>query len=247
MNKTDLSFHSAALGKQMEATVLLPDDPAGPMATLYLLHGNSGNQNSWLLNSTLAQRNRRNLMIIMPNGDRSRYVNSPLGRYEDLILQDLIPLIDSTFQTDARREKRAIGGFSMGGYGAMMLGLKHPHLFSAITTHAGSYYHAEWIPRPGGWLDSHPAVELLAPVCSNPDHDCRFLSQKALDLGNPPAIRFDCGVEDGALECARGLHQHFEKIGLPHQYDEVPGGHTWAYVDSRLEASQAFVMSTLNM
>lgn len=233
------------MGKQMQFNMLLPEKGTGPFASLYLLHGNSDDHFAWLANSSIARKRGENLVVIMPNGDRSRYVNSPLGAYEDYLINDLIGYVDSWFPTVPERDFRAVSGFSMGGYGAMMLGLKHPDRFAAISAHAGSYYNSEWVPRPGGWHETHPARDHLAGICGADQYDCRYLARRAARSGTPPAIRFDCGTEDPLLECNRAMHKHLEKVGLPHTYTEYPGGHTWEYVDARLAESLEFLSLAL--
>ncbi|MGG2202048.1 alpha/beta hydrolase [Paenibacillus validus] len=60
------------------------------------------------------------------------------GRFEDYILQDLIPTIDHEFRTIADRSKRAVCGLSMGGYGAFALALRNPDVFSAAASISGA-------------------------------------------------------------------------------------------------------------
>jgi enterochelin esterase family protein len=68
----------------------------------------------------------------------SQYVNSPaLGRYEDHVIQELVPLVDSRFRTLASPEHRGVIGKSSGGYGALMLGMRHPEVFGALVSHSG--------------------------------------------------------------------------------------------------------------
>ena len=72
------------------------------------------------------------LIVVMPDAGNSWYANWAGGEdaqkdaWEDCIIKDLIPHVDATYRTVARREGRAINGLSMGGYGALMLGLRHP-------------------------------------------------------------------------------------------------------------------------
>ena len=73
------------------------------------------------------------LILVMPEGQSSYYVNSAerlQDRYEDYIVEDLVADVERRFPVAAKnREQRAIAGVSMGGYGAMTLALKHPDLF----------------------------------------------------------------------------------------------------------------------
>jgi enterochelin esterase family protein len=71
----------------------------------------------------------------------SQYVNSTgLGRYEDHLVQELVPLVDARFRTLASREHRGVMGKSSGGYGALVLGMRHPDVFAAVACHSGDIY-----------------------------------------------------------------------------------------------------------
>ena len=75
----------------------------------------------------------------MPDGGRGWYTNAVEGdAYEDDLIKDVIGLVERTFPVKAERAGRAIGGLSMGGYGAVKLGLKHPELFASVNSHSGA-------------------------------------------------------------------------------------------------------------
>lgn len=68
----------------------------------------------------------------------NQYVNSPaLGRYEDYLADELVPLVDEHFSTRASAAGRALFGKSSGGYGAMTLAMRRPDVWSAAASHAG--------------------------------------------------------------------------------------------------------------
>jgi len=68
----------------------------------------------------------------------SQYVNSPaLGRYEDHVIEELVPLVDSRYRTLPAREHRGVIGKSSGGYGALMLGMRRPEIFGGLACHSG--------------------------------------------------------------------------------------------------------------
>src|SRR4029453_14108563 len=76
------------------------------------------------------------MLVVFVNGVRnSFYCDSADGKVpvETVIVKDLIPHIDSTYRTVAKREGRIIEGFSMGGFGAAHLGLKYPKLFGTVS------------------------------------------------------------------------------------------------------------------
>jgi enterochelin esterase family protein len=71
----------------------------------------------------------------------AQYLDSPaLGAYETHLIREVIPALDERLRTRASREARAIGGKSSGGFGALVLAMRHPELFAAVASHAGDMY-----------------------------------------------------------------------------------------------------------
>lgn len=69
----------------------------------------------------------------------SQYINSPaVGRYEDHVVQELVPWMDARFRT--RPDRRGVLGKSSGGYGALVLAMRHPEAFHAVACHSGDMY-----------------------------------------------------------------------------------------------------------
>jgi uncharacterized repeat protein (TIGR03803 family) len=133
----DVTFHSAALNRNMQYRVLLPARiPAGAkLPIVYLLHGGGGSFRDWSNYSDAARFAERGLILVMPEGNDSYFVNAverPQDRYEDYIVNDLITDVESRFPVAPGRATRAIAGVSMGGYGAVKLALSHPDLFAFV-------------------------------------------------------------------------------------------------------------------
>jgi len=116
---------------------------------VYLLHGFLGDQKAWtsggyqglslgpFMDELIKNGKSREMIVVAPNGKNgyqgSFYTNSTAtGNWEDYILHDVITFIDGNYRTMARPESRGIAGHSMGGFGAVTLGMKHPDIFSAI-------------------------------------------------------------------------------------------------------------------
>ena len=122
-----------SIQKASGMNVILPD-AQGPFGVLYLLHGLSDDHTIWCRRTSIERYAAElPLIVVMPDGHRSFYCNDPRPggcAYEDHIVTDVVGFVDRTFPTIADRAGRAIGGLSMGGYGAMMLALRHPDLFS---------------------------------------------------------------------------------------------------------------------
>lgn len=85
------------------------------------------------------------MILVMPDCltryGGSQYLNSSAtGQYEDHLLQELLPFIDRNYRTIAQREYRAVVGKSSGGYGAVMLAMRHPQVFGLAASHSGDMY-----------------------------------------------------------------------------------------------------------
>ncbi len=121
---------------------------------VYFLHGFTDSDEKWMgqtkhwihlpaiLDREFAAPDAREFIVVMPNGftryGGSMYSNSvTTGNWEDYIVSELVPYIDQHYRTIARVESRGLAGHSMGGYGAMRLGLRHPETFSSFYVLSG--------------------------------------------------------------------------------------------------------------
>ena len=94
------------------------------------------------LDRLIKTRKIKEMIVVMPDCftkyGGSQYVNSSAtGNYEDYLIKEIIPFIDNRFNTLAKSSSRCIIGKSSGGYGAMMLAMKHPGVFSLMASHSG--------------------------------------------------------------------------------------------------------------
>jgi enterochelin esterase family protein len=94
------------------------------------------------LDRLIATKKMAEAIVVMPDCftryGGSQYLNSTAtGRYEDHVIRELVPYIDENFRTNGRR---AVMGKSSGGYGAMVLGMRHPDVFQALACHSGDLY-----------------------------------------------------------------------------------------------------------
>ncbi len=164
-----VTFDSPAVGRTMKYNILLPQDydsSTKRYPVLYLLHGLTQNYTVWgLQNGTPFYAGLYNdLIVVMPDGGNSWYVNWTVNEagqknnWEDHIIRDVVGHVDWNYRTIARREGRAIAGLSMGGYGALTLGLRSPDLFISIGTTSGALEHArQAADRLRGKPPSQPA------------------------------------------------------------------------------------------
>ncbi|HJN46801.1 MAG: hypothetical protein CL477_09175 [Acidobacteria bacterium] len=153
-----VEFFSPAVDRTMKYNILLPRDYESSTQrypVLYLLHGLTSNYTAWGLSNgaPFYAALYDDLIVVMPDGGNSWYVNwaenegGQQNNWEDHIVQDVVNHVDWNFRTVARREGRSIAGLSMGGYGSITLGLRHPEMFISIGSTSGALEHARQTAR----------------------------------------------------------------------------------------------------
>lgn len=245
-------WRSDVLDKQTAVQVLLPRVGRGPFPVLYLLHGIGGDSTIWLRHSRIEWYVRElPLMVVMPDGYRGFYTDNEQGpAYARHFGRELIDFIDRNFQTRPVRSARAIGGLSMGGYGALRLGLGFADKFCSINSHSGALARSNadfshQAEEEGRHRDKTKEflAELRRVFGARPNgtaHDVLVLARQALAAGNLPHLMIDCGTEDFLIEDNRDFHRQLEAAGIPHDYREHKGAHDWDYWDRHVQASVKF-------
>jgi S-formylglutathione hydrolase FrmB len=188
------------------------------------------------------------IILIFPNGGvNSFYADSPDGSFpiETTIIGELIPHVDATYRTISTREGRAIAGFSMGGFGALALGMKHPELFSSILAYAPALL--DLLPDSSGSValaragGTHPPVAPQQPALmqqnaltfqkmfgGEPELWARhspwgLVPQVAGRLRATLPIRMIVGTADGVMNGNERLHDLLNSHGYYHDYFVVQG------------------------
>ncbi len=228
----------------------MPEGLPGPFPVLYLLHGLSDDHTAWTRFTRLESYvDGLPLIVVMPDGGRGFYTDSrsnPRAAFETFVARDLVGFVDAAFRTIPDRSGRVVAGLSMGGYGALKLALKHPDLFRAAASHSGAVGFAS---RP--WTDVEPHWGLeFAPVFGKDPRggpDDLFAIAERADRAKLPALRIDCGVDDGLIESNRNFHARLEALGVPHEYAEFPGGHDWGYWDEHVREALDFFARELKL
>ena len=245
----ELHYWSASLAKQSAANLIIPqaENPRGPYAVFYLLHGLSDDHTIWSRRTSVERYvEGLPLIVVMPDGGRGFYTDAEIGaKHESAIIKDLIPFIDRTFQTKTDRSGRCIGGLSMGGYGAVKLALKYPELFSSANSHSGAL---AWAHRPFTGNDPF-SVEFRRIAGEKPVGGANdaFAHAEKIERNRLPKLRIDCGTEDFLLNDNREFHRHLEKLQIPHEYEEFPGSHEWGYWDRHVQEAIRFHARNLGL
>jgi putative tributyrin esterase len=229
----DITFHSAALNRDMPYRAIIPATIAAnqKLPVLYLLHGGGGGFRDWSNYSDVAAYAERGLILIMPEGNSSYYTNSadkPQDRYEDYIVRDLIGDVEQRFPAAGGRTHRAIAGVSMGGFGAVVLALKHPDLF----VFAGGLSSALDVPsRPFsikriGQYRQHSAIFGSWGSQSRRASD-PFALLRSIDPAQAPYLFLTCGDLEGLLPTNHRFAAILQARHFRYEFHTVSGGHDW--------------------
>jgi len=225
-----MQMYSHALESMVTYTILLPDPEVvgpGPYPVLLQLHGYYDDQTAWLYKSNLLLHiERLPLIVVLPDGGNYFWCDyGPKARIEKFVAFDLWNHVRQTFP--ARKDSKwAIGGLSMGGFGALRLGLKFPNKYGSV------YAHSSVIPTQAELSEWEPP---FPPTVHN-DMDCYRLAER-IDPAKLPRLSFDCGVDDTLIMDNRRFHDHLTKLSLPHHYAEYPGAHTWDYWNTHVQTA----------
>lgn len=234
----EVNCYSKALGMDIKVNVILPhmgaDRPdLGKRKTLVLLHGAFGNQDDWLRRTTVElMATCLGLAVILPGGHMSAYMNMEHGgAFYTFVAGELLPQMRRIFPLSDQREDTFIAGLSMGGFGAMLVGLSNPQVFS----HIGCLSAGMDLMR--GVLD-----ERLLPKDTEkyPYLNGRAFAVQTAQGKNPPQhVYLACGRQDSLYRYALETKAFFESVQSPtlrFTYQEADGGHTWAFWETYIAA-----------
>jgi S-formylglutathione hydrolase FrmB len=229
----DVTFHSDALNRDMQYRAVIPAAlvPGQKLPVLYLLHGGGGGFRDWSNDSDVSGYALRGLILVMPEGNSSYYMNSfghPQDRYEDYIVRDVIADAERRLPIAGGRAHRAIAGNSMGGFGAIVLALKHPDLF----VFAGGLSSALDVPsrpfsikRVGQWWEYR---SIFGPWGSQTRRGSDpFRLVRAADPAQTSYMFLTCGEQEGLLPANRKFAALLQERKFLYEYHTVRGGHDW--------------------
>jgi len=254
------TFQSKLLNREIRYGLYLPVSYASSTKqypVLYFLHGLNENEMRWStrgltdvkLDKMMADGKIGEFIVAVPFGATSFYTNARSGNapWEDMIVKEFIPMIESTYRVNATRATRGISGISMGGYGALKIAMKHPDLFGSVSSHSAVLLaHLDDAQVRGGRLAMFNAMfdqiyginqDLTYWEQNNP----MTLAEDTKKL-NGLKIYFDCGTEDdyGFQVGTKALDDMLTKAGFPHEAHLYPGRHGWDYAMQHTDASLQF-------
>ena len=236
------NFYSSALKMTTQINVIFPErsndvDPVveGEPRVLLLLHGLSGNCDEWLRFSKIEYYAKKyNFVIILPEVQRSFYCNTSYGQnYFDYVADELLEICNSWFRINCEKENVFIAGESMGGYGAVRIGLSRPDKFAGIASLSGVLDYESFVKmiREESWPDmSASEIDIL----DDKDTPIELGIKLASDKNRPKLIQL-CGKEDFLYEGNQKFRKALDEAGYGHLYKEGPGDHEWPYWDKAIQ------------
>ena len=258
MAHLSIDFYSKSVMRITNMKVIIPNDLIPvmregnkayerPMGLLILLHGFSGASMDWITGSRVQELAiTYNLMVVMPSGDNSFYLNGKGAdmAYEDLIAKEIPEYLRKTFCMDFGPENTYIGGLSMGGFGAIHTGLKYPEVFgkifalsSALIVNQIAGLKPE-MQDPALMLDYDYYERCFGNLeqLKHSENDPEFLIKKHMQSGSRiPDIYMACGTEDFLLKENREFRDFLIQNKIMVDYHESQGIHDWKFWNQYLE------------
>lgn len=236
------SIHSDSLKMTTRLNIIFPDhsndvDPVikGEPKVLYLLHGLTGNADEWTRFSKIEYYAKKyNFVIIMPEVNRSFYCNTKFGlNYFDYVAYELPKIVNKMFKLNATRENTFIAGESMGGYGAVKIGLSCPNSFNAIASLSGvlDYEEFKTMVLSNKWPEMSPEEIKILDDEITPIN----LAKEIIKKDTHPRLIHMCGKQDFLLEENRKFDKVLNDLGYKHLYIEKDGDHEWPYWDKAIQ------------
>jgi enterochelin esterase-like enzyme len=237
------TFDSAAAKAKVSYHLYTPEvydaEKERRFPVLYWLHGSGGGLqgiapvSAWF-DAGIREGKIPPMLVVFPNGlASSMWCDSKDGAVpmETIVIKELLPHIDATFRTLAKRESRIIEGFSMGGYGSARLGFKYPQLFGAVSILAGGPLDLEFAgPRATGNPGERERIlkgtfggDLEYYRSQNP---ITVAEQQAGAVRGKVRVRIAVGSRDNTGPLNRAYSEHLKKLNIAHTFTIVPGaGH----------------------
>ncbi|MDF2611194.1 MAG: xynZ 1 [Lachnospiraceae bacterium] len=251
-------FYSSSLQKNANVIVFLPTMSADDYLTqkhikyyrknaryqtLILLHGSYGGCMDW---STLANVERyaqeHALAVVMPSAENSNYLNMVMGEdYLDYVGKELPEFLSKIFPIATDRENLFIAGLSMGGYGAMRVGLECSDTFGCIASLSGA------LDLQSLYKSTEAHVKLMSAnykkaVFEDMDHinvtrnDLKVLVDAKLEEGvTLPRIYLTCGTADFIFPTNETFYDYIKDKDVDATYVKAKGIHDWNFWDGHIQ------------
>ncbi|MBO0466918.1 esterase family protein [Enterococcus plantarum] len=246
------NIYSNVLEMEVSVNVVLPQKTEKKIGTatkgnftdvpvLYLLHGMGGNHSVWARRTSIERYvSDLGLAVIMPSTDLGWYTDTTYDmNYWTFISEELPTICHELFpQLSTKREKTFAVGLSMGGYGALKLGLAKPEKFGAVASLSGAVNLA-------GRIEDLLAIKgrtfwegIFGPLenVQGSINDPMFLLDQLVASGEKvPDIFLCCGEEDLLLYGNKTMANALKTRNIDHTFKTGPGNHDWVFWDEWIQ------------
>jgi enterochelin esterase-like enzyme len=260
---------SKLLGRDVGYAVYLPkgyDDPkfaSKKYPTLYFLHGLFENYDRFIsrggakmVDDAIAAERLRPLVVVVPNGEYSFFVDSHDGKqpYARFFFEEFLPFVDKTYRVEAKREARVLMGSSMGGAGALRYAFTRGDLFAGVAAHSAAILPRSLddvsarAKRTIGFIEDRFGSVFGSPVDPTALRKANPLTV-AEDVRIDPKLKiyFDCGDHDRYefFDGCKALSETLKKRGVAHESEIRSGGHGWDYLNDSMPEGLKFLEKAL--
>jgi enterochelin esterase-like enzyme len=235
---TAVWYQSPSLGAQRRMYVYTPpgyEEGNDKYPVMYLLHGGGGDEDGWInrgranyiLDNLIAAKQAVPMIVVITNGNPDA-VAAPLDRplasttkdlsgiggmasfrFEQSLVEDVIPYIEKNYRVVADADHRAVTGFSMGGYQTQNITNNNPGMFNYIGVMSMGLFSS------------------FRNSSANYDKDKHVAQLKALIASKPKYYWIGIGKNDFLFETVTKLRSLYDEVGLKYTYRESEGSHTW--------------------
>lgn len=263
----NLRIHSRCMGMDVGYSIVLPADYVSSgkkYPVVFLLHGIGGDNSTWIEYSDIARLaaiSGMQAIYVMPDGFQSYYCNSfdSSQKYETFLLDELVPYLERNYPVSRRKCDKALIGFSMGGFGALSLYLRHSDLFAACVALSPSIrtdaqyiseepqkdWNRQWGRIFGGiGKEGNDRItdyyRLMSP--------CHILKSMSMSQLQNLHLRIDVGDKEGTLlDSNEKLHRLLLDCNVVHEWNVRSGGHDFDCWNAAMPEALEFVARELGL
>lgn len=246
-----VNAYSNVLEMEFSMNVLLPQTTHKKIGTetqgltedvpvLYLLHGMGGNHSVWERRTSIERyASAYQLAVVMPSTDLGFYTDTTYDmNYWTFLSEELPEIVHELFpQITYKREKTYAAGLSMGGYGALKLGLRKPEMFAAVASLSGALVlnnvDALLATRKAAYWEG--IFGPLDEIKGSANDPLTMVEELAASQTAAPRFFLACGTEDFLYPASQFMAAKLGEKDWEVTFEEGPGEHNWIFWDQWIQ------------